>query len=70
MGNIVARIFPTHPVADASWLEGSHGLGKGNVASIDGSVEKMKNNELRELLQQQGDPQGGSASAHFLFPKR
>jgi prepilin-type processing-associated H-X9-DG protein len=56
------------PVADTVWLEGAHGKNSGNVAKLDGSVEKVSTVGLKELIQL-GDDQGNN-NAHFLFPLR
>jgi len=68
MGSIVAQISPARPNANTSWLQGAHGTGIGNVAKLDGSVEKVADAGLRELVQL-GDDQGNSVS-HFLYPMR
>jgi prepilin-type processing-associated H-X9-DG protein len=51
--------------ANSEWLPGIHGPGSGNVAKLDGSVEKVGNPELNELLDL-GDANG---NLHFLYPQ-
>ena len=58
MGSITAGINqPPHPPANTTGLDAIHGGGIGNVAKLDGSVEKVSNAGLRELLAL-GDDQG------------
>lgn len=49
-----------------NWLAGMHGENAGNIAKLDGSVEKTSRVELRESLDQ-GDDNG---TLHFLYPMR
>jgi prepilin-type N-terminal cleavage/methylation domain-containing protein/prepilin-type processing-associated H-X9-DG protein len=61
----ITTAFPVNArPADSVWLPGIHGEGSGNVAKLDGSVEKTGNAELRELLYF-GDDYG---AAHYLYP--
>jgi len=63
----ITTAFPVNArPADSVWLPGIHGEGIGNVAKLDGSVEKTGNAELRELLVF-GDDVG---AAHYLYPQR
>ncbi len=48
----------------AIWEKGIHGEGNGNVAKLDGSVEKTSNYGLKDALDL-GDENG---NLHFLFP--
>lgn len=48
----------------AHWKKGIHGEGSGNVAKLDGSVEKTTDSGLKDALDL-GDENG---SLHFLFP--
>jgi len=62
--NIVAR-----PVAQTEWTAtGNHGRNSGNIAKLDGSVEKCTTTGLKELVQL-GDDQGNS-NTHYLMPMR
>jgi len=51
--------------ATSVWLTGVHGEGSGNVAKLDGSVEKCGNIDLQEFLNL-GDDNG---NLHFLYPQ-
>jgi prepilin-type N-terminal cleavage/methylation domain-containing protein len=51
--------------SDSEWLPGMHGPGSGNVAKLDGSVEKVGNLDLRDMLDM-GDDNG---YLHFLYPR-
>ena len=65
-GSGITTAFPVNArPADSVWLPGIHGEGSGNVAKLDGSVEKTGNAELRELLKF-GDDVG---AAHYLYPQ-
>lgn len=47
------------------WLEGMHGKGVGNIAKLDGSVEKTVKSTMQQLVQL-GDDVG---SVHYLWPR-
>jgi prepilin-type N-terminal cleavage/methylation domain-containing protein/prepilin-type processing-associated H-X9-DG protein len=51
--------------ANSDWLDFIHGKGLGNVAKLDGSVEKTTKAGVNQLLEL-GDDRG---SIHFLFPR-
>ncbi len=60
--NQCARI--TRP-SNVIWTEGIHGANSGNVAKLDGSVDKTVKSSLRELIDL-GDDYGDS---HYLYPR-
>lgn len=64
-GVTTAFSVTVRPVAQSRWLPGMHGEGAGNVAKLDGSVEKTGDAELKEMLYFGDD--GGAA--HYLYPQ-
>ncbi len=60
--NQCARV--TRP-SNVIWVEGIHGANSGNVAKLDGSVDKTVKSSLRELIDL-GDDYGDS---HYLYPR-
>jgi len=54
----------TNPPATAAWTNAIHGL-RGNVLSMDGSVQAMTSKELDALCDQSDD----HGSIHFLVPR-
>ncbi|MBN2507401.1 MAG: hypothetical protein JXQ71_11970, partial [Verrucomicrobia bacterium] len=58
------KVRPHPPWPQSEWLPGIHGEGNGNVAKLDGSVEKTGNIELNELLEFADDV----GDNHFLYP--
>ncbi len=49
----------------STWLDAIHGKGLGNVARLDGSVEKVTDKGVQQALDE-GDDNG---SIHFLYPQ-
>ena len=69
MGSITAGVTARPRTATSTvWLEGMHGRGSGNVAKLDGSVEKCSTEGLKDMIAL-GDDQGNNG-AHFLYPMR
>jgi prepilin-type N-terminal cleavage/methylation domain-containing protein/prepilin-type processing-associated H-X9-DG protein len=69
MGNITSEVDARpRSAGTATWLEGMHGRGSGNVAKLDGSVEKCSTEGLRDLMAIGDDP--GYTGSHYLYPMR